>query len=212
LVVFDLDGTLVDSRRDLAESANAVLTEYGCRTHSEEAIGAMVGDGAATLVARAFRASGCPQPPDALQRFLDRYNARLLGHTRPYPGIVDVLAQLQPAVTLAVLTNKPLDSTRTILHALDLAPFFGARVIGGDGPLGRKPHPAGLLKLVSDAAVSPGDALMVGDSVVDWETAHAAATGVCLARYGFGFAGFPLERLTPADRVIDRPTDLMLLL
>src|SRR5262245_58556665 len=107
LVVFDLDGTLVDSRRDLAESANAVLAEFGCGPLSEERIGRMVGDGAATLVARAFAASGRQQPDDALARFLAVYNRRLLQFTRPYPGIPEVLELLRSASQLAVLTNKP---------------------------------------------------------------------------------------------------------
>src|SRR4051794_26080104 len=106
LVVFDLDGTLVDSRRDLAESANAVLQDYGCRPHSEHAIGRMVGDGAATLVGRAFAAAGCAQPEDALARFLSIYNSRLLQWTKPYEGVVDLLEYLRPRATLAVLTNK----------------------------------------------------------------------------------------------------------
>ena len=124
LVVFDFDGTLVDSRRDLAESANQVLQEYGGTPHSEEAIGRMVGDGAATLVARAFAAAHLPQPSAALDRFLAVYNRRLLTFTRPYPGIPEVLEQLQSRVTVGVLTNKPLGPTRNILDGLDLARFL----------------------------------------------------------------------------------------
>ena len=212
LVVFDLDGTLIDSRRDLAESANAVLEACGCAPHSEEAIGRMVGDGAATLVARAFEAARCPQPPDALDRFLSIYSGRLLSSTRPYDGIPALLDALAPTLTLAVLTNKPLASTRTILDALDLARFFGDRVIGGDGPFPRKPDPAGLLSLASRAGADPARTLLVGDSVIDWRTARAASAHICLARYGFGFDGFPSADLGPDDRVIDRPGDLLFFL
>jgi phosphoglycolate phosphatase len=208
-VVFDLDGTLVDSRRDLAESANAVLERFGCRPHSEEAIGRMVGDGAATLVRRAFEASGCQQPPDALERFLAIYNSRLLTFTRPYEGVTDVLTDLAPRAILAVCTNKPLDATRTILNELELAPYFGSRVVGGDGPLPRKPDPAGLAFLMSSAAVPPEDTILIGDSIIDWETARAAAAHVCMARYGFGFEGFPRERLGADDRVVDHPRELL---
>jgi phosphoglycolate phosphatase len=209
LVVFDLDGTLVDSRRDLADAANAVLQAHGCAPHSEEAIGRMVGDGAATLVARAFAASHCSQPPHALEEFLRIYNGRLLRFTRPYDGVVELLSGLEARVGLAVLTNKPFGATREILAGLGLARFFGDRVLGGDGPLPRKPDPAGLLHLVADSGTEPGCTLLVGDSIVDWQTARAGAAHVCLARYGFGFDAFPTACLTAEDFVIDRPTELL---
>ena len=213
LVVFDLDGTLVDSRRDLAESANTLLAQCGCATQPEAAIGRMVGDGAATLVARAFAAGGCPAPPDALARFLGIYQGRLLKFTRPYPQIEDVLSALEPRMPLAVLTNKPLASTRRILDGLDLARFFPPDlVVGGDGPLPRKPDPAGLQFLCDRVGADPAEALLVGDSVIDWRTAHAAGTQVCLAGYGFGFDGFPIEDLQPGERVIDSPAAILALL
>jgi len=121
LIVFDLDGTLVDSRRDLAESANALLAEYGCPALDEHAIGRMVGDGAATLVARALAAAGCPPATEALPRFLAIYNGRLLRCTRAYPGVPELLEHLAARAALAVLTNKPLAATRQILEGLDLA-------------------------------------------------------------------------------------------
>jgi phosphoglycolate phosphatase len=210
LVVFDLDGTLVDSRRDLAESANAVLRACGCAPHSEEAIGRMVGDGAATLVARAFATAGCAQPADALERFLAVYDARLLKCTKPYEGVLDVLATLRPLTTLAVLTNKPLASTRVILDGLGLAPYFAAhRVLGGDGPLPRKPDPAGLQYLIGEARVTAAETLVVGDSQTDWLTARGASAEVCLARYGFGFETFPPALLPSTGRFIDAPRDLL---
>jgi phosphoglycolate phosphatase len=209
LIVFDLDGTLVDSRRDLAESANAVLAEQGCSPHSEEALGRMVGDGAATLVARAFAAAGCPQPPEALPRFLQIYNRRLLQWTRPYEGIDEVLTALSARATLAVLTNKPLGPTREILAGLGLAAFFGDRVLGGDGPLPRKPDPEGLLHLMALTRAKSSDTMMVGDSTIDWKTARAAGCRLCLARYGFGADGFPLECLMIGDFAIERPLDLL---
>jgi len=210
LIVFDLDGTLVDSRRDLADAANALLLSCGARPLSEERIGRMVGDGAATLVARAFEASGCERPADALDRFLALYDERLLAHTRPYPGIVDVLDALASRARLAVLTNKPLRATRDILKGLDLARLFSAgQVIGGDGPFPRKPDPSGLQHIQTVAAADPRSTLLVGDSIIDWRTARAASTPVCLARYGFGFEGFPEDSLTAADRVIDSPSELL---
>jgi phosphoglycolate phosphatase len=211
LIVFDLDGTLIDSRRDIAEAANTLLEECGAAPLPEERIGRMVGDGAATLVARAFAAVGMAAPPDALERFVAIYGRRLLRHTRPYPGIPDVLSQLSQRAALALLTNKPLAATREILEGLDLARYFGASVIGGDGPFPRKPSPSGLQHLAA-AAVAPADATMlVGDSAIDWRTARAASTAICLARYGFGFESVPVSELGPADRLIDAPQELLFL-
>src|SRR5262252_8444405 len=140
LFVFDLDGTLIDSRRDLADATNALLLECGAPTLNEDRIGRMVGDGAATLVARAFEASRIERPPDALQRFLAIYDRHLTEHTRPYDGIADALTALGVRAVLAVLTNKPLAATRTILDRLGLARYFApGMVFGGDGPFPRKP-------------------------------------------------------------------------
>jgi phosphoglycolate phosphatase len=209
LFVFDLDGTLVDSLRDLADSANEVLVSYGAAPLEIATIGGMVGDGAATLVARACLAAGIA-PRDALARFLEIYDARLLTHTRPYEGMPDVIATLGRSASLAVLTNKPLGATRRILAGLDLAKFFDDdAVIGGDGPWPRKPDTAGLLHLCETAAVAPGDAMLVGDSHVDWRTARDAGTAICLARYGFGFLGFPSGTLQGDEHFIDTPAELL---
>ena len=206
LIVFDLDGTLVDSRRDIAESANALLQSCGAEPLPEERIGRMVGDGAATLIARAFATAGQTPPPDGLQRFLAIYGGRLLQHTRVYPGMLDVLETLVSRVMLAVLTNKPLD--RQLLDRF-AATLPDAAVIGGDGPFARKPDPAGLLHLASSAGAAVEDTLLVGDSIIDWRTARHASTSICLAKYGFGFEGFPEEELTPLDRVVDTPLELL---
>jgi phosphoglycolate phosphatase len=195
LIVFDLDGTLVDSRQDIAESANALLETCGGEALPEETIGRMVGNGAATLVARAFAAAGL---------------ARLLTHTRPYPGMHDVLDALGARAPLAVLTNKPIAATRSILAGLDLAKYFeDDGIVGGDGLFARKPDPGGLLHLAARAGVPPAATLMVGDSLVDWQAAHNASAGMCLARYGFGFEGFPAGEIVPGDHLIDAPRDLL---
>jgi phosphoglycolate phosphatase len=210
LVVFDLDGTLVDSRRDLAESANLLLEQCGGAVLPEEAIGRMVGDGAAALVARAFAASGCPQPHDALARFLAIYDERLLNFTRPYDGIDQTLTRVRERAAVAVLTNKPLRSTQRILDGLGLARHFDAgRVLGGDGPFPRKPDPAGLRHLAAIDNAPLAATLMVGDSLIDWRVARAAGSRVCLARYGFGFEGFPVDELSAEEPAIDRPEDLL---
>ena len=210
LFVFDLDGTLVDSLRDLADSANEVLTSYGAAPLDMTTIGGMVGDGAARLVARACAAVGIA-PRDALERFLAIYDTKLLSHTRPYDGMPEVVASLAGrGASLAVLTNKPLGATRRILAGLDLATFFDEdAVVGGDGPWPRKPDPAGLLHLCHGAGVRPADAVLVGDSLVDWQTARDAGTGICLARYGFGFVTFPSSTLDGRERFIDAPEDLL---
>jgi phosphoglycolate phosphatase len=209
LFVFDLDGTLVDSLRDLADSANELLVSYGTAPLETATIGGMVGDGAARLVARACAAVGIA-PRDALARFLEIYDARLLTHTRPYEGMPDVLATLGRGASLAVLTNKPLGATRRILAGLDLAKFFDEdAVIGGDGPWPRKPDTAGLLHLCERAAVTPAAAVLVGDSHVDWRTARDAGTAICLARYGFGFLGFPSGALDGREQFIDTPAELL---
>jgi phosphoglycolate phosphatase len=213
LIAFDLDGTLVNSRQDIADSANALLVECGGTALSADQIGKMVGDGAATLVARAFTAAALVAPPDALSRFLALYDDRLLNHTRPYDGIEDLLELLRSRVTLAILTNKPRAATIRILDGLDLSRFFDpALTFGGDGDHLRKPDPAGLLALAALADTSAARTLMVGDSVVDWRTAHAAGAQACVARYGFGFETFPKEELGVDDLVIDSPRDLERLL
>jgi phosphoglycolate phosphatase len=210
LFVFDLDGTLVDSRRDIADAANELLVSCGAAPMPEERIGGMVGDGAARLVMRAFRASGIEPPADALERYLAFYAARLLNHTRPYDGIPSVLDALGRRASLAVLTNKPLAATRQILDGLDLARYFSLdTILGGDGPFPRKPDPAALLHLVTSAGVGVESALMVGDSAIDWRTARAAGTRVCLARYGFGFDTIPQHELTPDERVIEDARELL---
>lgn len=210
LFVFDLDGTLIDSRRDLANATNALLVECGALPLAEDRVGRMVGDGAATLVARAFDACGIDRPPDALPRFLAIYERHLLDHTRPYAGVPEVLDALRARASLALLTNKPLASTRRILDGLDLARHFASDlVIGGDGPFPRKPDPAGLRHLIEAVRVDASATVLVGDSLVDWRTARAASTGICVARYGFGFDGFPRSELRPTDRTIDTPDGLL---
>lgn len=211
LIVFDLDGTLVDSRRDIAEAANTLLEECGAAPLPEERIGRMVGDGAAALVARAFAAVGTAAPADALERFVVIYGRRLLRHTRPYAGIPEVLAHLSQRAALALLTNKPRAAAQEILEGLDLARFFGAAVIGGDGPFPRKPSPLGLQHLAAAAGATAEATMLVGDSVIDWRTARAASTAICIARYGFGFESITVGDLGPADRLVDAPEELLFL-
>ena len=209
LFVFDLDGTLVDSLRDLADSANELLGECGRPPLDVDAVGRMVGEGAAQLVARVFAASGIAMPPGALERFLAIYDTRLLNHTRAYDGMPDALASLSKNAPLAVLTNKPLEATVRVLDGLGLSKFFTSGILGGDGPLPRKPDPSGMLSLCERAGVTAAEAMLVGDSFIDWQTAENAGTRICLARYGFGFREFPKDRLRSGEHLIDSPVDLL---
>ncbi len=207
LIVFDLDGTLIDSRRDLANAANALIVERGGQPLAEEAIGRMVGEGARLLVQRALTAAALPLDDRSVPRFLELYDERLLENTRPYPGIPEAVETLAADHVLAVLTNKPEAPTRRLLEALALAPFV-RDTIGGDGHYPRKPDPAGLLALIARAGVAPADTVLVGDSRIDFAAARAAATHICLARYGFGFAGFPTGELRGDEGLVDAPREI----
>jgi phosphoglycolate phosphatase len=144
LIAFDLDGTLVDSRRDLADAANELVAELGGTALAEEAVGDMVGEGARVLVARALRAAGLAAHAEGailfqrLARFLEIYDTRLLRHTKPYAGIVQALTAAQQHARLAVLTNKPTRATEAVLDGLGLRAFFDD-VVGGDGEWPRTP-------------------------------------------------------------------------
>ena len=185
--VFDLDGTLVDSQRDLANAANALVRELGGVPVGDDDVAAMVGEGAAVLVRRVLTAAGLdPATHDALPRFLDLYDERLTDYTVPYDGIERGLAQLRGRIPLAVLTNKPQRATDRLLSALGLSEYFTA-VVGGDTSLGRKPDPTGLLRLCEQFQVEPAETVLVGDSSIDLQAARNAGTAIVLARYGFGF-------------------------
>lgn len=207
LIVFDLDGTLVDSKRDLADAANALLAELGGAQLPVDRIADMVGEGAALLVRRALTAAGLdPDIPDALPRFLELYDDRLLHHTVLYPGVAETLDALSSRATLSVLTNKPSAATERILQGLDVRSLF-RDVVGGDTAFGRKPDPSGLHHLIAAAAATPDTTLLVGDSPVDLETARRAGTHICLARYGFGFR-FDADAFRGDELFIDRPDGL----
>jgi phosphoglycolate phosphatase len=209
LVVCDLDGTLVDSRRDLAQATNRLIATYGGLPLAEAAVVRMVGDGAEQLVARAFRASGLQTvPPGALPRFLAIYADGLLDHTTTYPGVPEALEALSGIASLAVLTNKPRVLSMGILEGLGLASCF-AYVLGGDGSHVRKPDPAGLVWLMRACGVGATRTLLVGDSVVDLRTARAAGVRLALVRYGFGFADIPAGEWTGSEHVVDTPADLV---
>ena len=188
IIVFDLDGTLIDSARDICESVSELVESYGSAPLPMSEVIGMVGDGAPALVKRALKQSRLePSVEDAVARYLRIYDRRLMNHTSPYQGVIESLGVILKRGPLAVLTNKPLGPSIGILEALGLRGFF-TRVIGGDSEYGRKPDPAGLLALQS---LAPGEPLvMIGDSPADWSAAQAANVPFVFARYGFGAGKF----------------------
>lgn len=209
LAVFDLDGTLVDSRRDLADSANDMLAGYGAPPLPDEQIVSMVGCGAATLVGRVLAAAGVEaSTDDALPRFLSHYDRRLTHHTRPYDGILELLEDLRRSeMAMALLTNKPLQQSVTILGAFGFSPYF-RWIVGGDGPWPRKPSPDGMRFLMQEASARPGDTMLIGDSTIDLQTARNAGVRICLARYGFGYADLPAADLRGDEALVDAPSEI----
>jgi len=188
LLVFDLDGTLIDSKKDLAEAVNATLTEFGLPRQPEERIASYIGDGAGMLIKRALAADGADLTlaPAALESFLAYYRKHKLDHTRVYPGVLEQLALLRhalPGASMAVLTNKPVRASEEICEGLRLTPFFFS-IYGGNSFATKKPEPEGLQKLIAEAGATPETTLMIGDSDVDVRTAHAAGTWSLGCRYG----------------------------
>ncbi len=207
LIVFDLDGTLIDSRRDLTDSANALIVEHGGAPLTEDAVSRMVGEGARLLVQRATHAAGLGDPPGALERFLEIYGTRLLVHTRLYDGVPDALDAAHRVGTVSLLTNKPLAPTARILDGLGIAGAF-KDVIGGDGAFPRKPDPASLLELVRLAGASPETTLLVGDSAIDRDTAARAGIQCCLVLYGFSRITLPETVEVPGGWTVDHASEL----
>ena len=210
LLVFDLDGTLVDSVRDLAVAANEAIAAVapGSPAVPLEAVVSYVGEGARLLVERCLRHAGLAVPPeDVLPVFFETYGRHLLDTTRLYPGVPEALDALSGA-TLAVLTNKPGDFSRTILEGLGVASRF-ARIWGyGDVPA-RKPDPSGLLRLVDELGGDAAGTWMIGDSTIDVRTARAAGVRACGVTWGLDPAGV---RASAPDRLVDSAAALASLL
>jgi phosphoglycolate phosphatase len=206
LVVFDLDGTLVDSSRDLANAVNAALrrADASAPVLSLDVVRSFIGSGARNLVARSLVHAGIALPADeALPLFLEEYERRLTEHTRFYPGVEEVLDRLA-AHPLAVLTNKPGDMSRRILDALGAGPRF-FRVYGGGDLPSRKPDPDGLQRLMAEAMAAPAATVMVGDSAIDVRTGRAAGAHTVGVRYGFDPESLHSE---PPDALLDALSEL----
>jgi phosphoglycolate phosphatase len=204
-LVFDLDGTLIDSKRDLVLSVNATLRELGREELPEELIASYVGLGAAVLISRAL--GGAPDAAEfahALNFFLAHYEEHKLDFTREYPGVREALEQFG-SIPTAVLTNKPVKITMRILEGLKLAQFF--RVIyGGDSFATKKPDPLGAIAVLRELGIENEHAVMVGDSEVDVQTARNAGMISAIVNFGFGTHD---RRKYPADVYLDRMEDLV---
>lgn len=202
LIVFDLDGTLVDSSRDLADAVNAALQRIDPKavTLDLDVVRSFIGSGARNLVARSLVQAAVALPPeDALPIFLEEYERRLTAHTGFYPGVLETLDRLS-AHPLAVLTNKPGDMSRRILDALGAdGRFF--RVYGGGDLPSRKPDPEGLMRLMAESMATPRTTVMVGDSSIDVRTGRAAGAWTVGLRYGFDPESLVSE---PPDALFDR--------
>ncbi len=203
-VVFDLDGTLVDSAPDIHVALNRLLAEHGRPAVELDAAARMVGDGAVKLVERGFQATGAELHSKALQdavaRYLEIYQARLIVDTRPFPGLVDALGRLSgQGCRLGVCTNKPAAPTLGTLRELGLSDYFDA-VVAGDTLDVRKPDPAPLLSALTQLGAEPRSAILIGDSPIDVATARAA--GVPVGAVSFGYSRIPVAELG-ADRLID---------
>lgn len=206
LLVFDLDGTLIDSKLDLASSVNATRAHMGMAPLELERIATYVGNGAPVLIRRALgdQASEA-QIEEALEFFLEHYREHSLDATRLYPGVRDALDRLRAAgKRMAVLTNKPVGVSRTIVEGLGVGPHF-FRVYGGNSFDFKKPHPIGVETLMAEAAVDRPLTLMIGDSAVDIQTARNAGVHSCGVTYGFAPGGF--SEYAP-DRLVDRMEEL----
>lgn len=200
LIVFDLDGTLIDSATDIALSVNELRDVFSLEPLPVPTIESFVGDGISSLIARAIPALDPQELPQTVERYRDIYRGRLLENTRAYPGVVPGLRQLEGAgIELAVLTNKPARESLLILEGLDLRAYFFA-VYGGDSFARKKPDPVGLAHLLEQSRTPLEDALFVGDSKVDLETAQNLGMTFCLVSYGIGPRAEP--PLTP-DFLID---------
>jgi phosphoglycolate phosphatase len=187
LIVFDLDGTLIDSAADLAAAVNSMLAGFGREPLSVPEVRRMVGDGVAMLVTRALAARHCEQrdPTEAARIFMRHYESDATSLTTAFAGADEALQALRAAgIPLAVCTNKPERISAAILGSLGLAKYF-ARVIGGDSLPFRKPDPRVLLAVLEGFAARPESALLVGDSEVDAATARAAGMPFVLMKHGY---------------------------
>lgn len=212
LVIFDLDGTLIDSRLDLVHSVNAALRHIHRPELPDDVIASYVGDGAPVLIQRALGGEAIDESlvRKGLEFFLSYYRDHKLDHTKVYPGIQEALASIQGSGNgvprkMAVLSNKPVNPSRAIVESLGLGTYF-TQIYGGNSFATKKPDPEGALKLVSEAGALPEQSAIVGDSHVDIRTGRNAGLWTVAVKYGF--APHTLEVEAP-DVEVDTPQELM---
>jgi phosphoglycolate phosphatase len=214
LLVFDLDGTLIDSAQDLCNSVNATLAHFGLKHLEDTEVAGYIGDGALMLMRRALaHEPGAPAGEEFLQTayafFLDYYRAHKLDFTYAYDGVLEALQALkdlshwEQPLAMAVLTNKPVRPAQDICAALGLAPYF-LRIYGGNSFPTKKPRPEGLQALMAEAGATPEQTVLIGDSHVDVLTARNA--GAWAIGCTFGLAPDSLEANQP-DVLVDSPKD-----
>ncbi|MFP4147566.1 MAG: phosphoglycolate phosphatase [Halorhodospira sp.] len=214
-ILFDLDGTLVDSAPDLTVAVNQVLAERDQPPVSEEQIRDWTGNGVRRLVARALTGEIDGAPPEveleaAVERFLTCYGEAVYVHSHPYPGVLDGIRQLGEAgMRLAVVTNKPYHLAREIVERMGLADRIDA-VVGGDSTDSRKPDPEPLRFAMECLGAASATALMVGDSLTDVEAARNAGIPVVCVPYGYRRGVAP--EVLRADALVEALTDLPALL
>lgn len=204
LMIFDLDGTLIESKWDIATAVNLTLAELGLPERSQEEIFGFVGDGVKRLLRLSVGEENQSRYEEALQAFRDHYLTHCLDRTRFYPGIEAVLAHFGHK-SKAVATNKSLEYTVKILEGLGAHHF--AYVVGGDNGYGLKPEPGMLLKIMQELQVDRERTVLVGDSTNDINGGHKAGIRVCAVGYGMGNR----ERMAACkpDWFIERPEELM---
>jgi len=215
LVIFDLDGTLIDSRLDLVHSVNAALRHIERPELPGEVIASYVGDGAPLLIQRALGAEASDEAlvRKGLEFFLAYYREHKLDYTQVYDGLVNALTSIRQSLNgtprkMAVLTNKPRKMSVEILEALGLLKYFRA-VYGGNSFETKKPDPLGARTILREFGAAPAEAILVGDSEVDVQTARNAGTLAAAVNYGFGTHD---RTAHPADIYLNRLTDLVPLL
>ena len=207
-LIFDLDGTLIDSQRDLIRSVNAMLREMGREELHEDTISGYIGHGAPQLIGRALGDGSTEEDREhALKFFLGYYEDHKMDTTCAYPGVPEALEELS-TYPMAILTNKPVRISRRILEALGLAKYFSA-VYGGNSFETKKPDPLGAQTILREFCAVPTEAILIGDSEVDIQTARNAGTLAAAVNYGFGTHD---RTAYPADVYLDRLNDLVPLL
>jgi phosphoglycolate phosphatase len=207
-LVFDLDGTLINSKQDLIHSVNAMLLELGRQELTEETISGYIGHGAPRLVERALgeKCTG-EERQRALEFFLRYYETHKLDTTHAYPGVVETLEKLRE-MPMSVLTNKPVRMSMRILDAMGLSKYFRA-IYGGNSFATKKPDPLGAKTILRELGAEPREALLVGDSEVDVQTARNAGMLAAAVNYGFGVHD---RAAYPADIYLDGFGELATLL